>query len=44
MPWLRALQVLEVSGGKIAELSFFLALLDPERLFSEFELPLHLDI
>ena len=41
-PW--ALQVLEVSGGKIAELSFFLALLDPERLFSEFELPLHLDI
>jgi RNA polymerase sigma-70 factor, ECF subfamily len=40
-PW--ALQVLEVSGGKIAEMHFFLAFLDPERLFPQFGLPLHLD-
>ena len=40
-PW--ALQVLEISGGKIAGMSFFLAFLDPERLFPEFGLPLHLD-
>jgi RNA polymerase sigma-70 factor (ECF subfamily) len=40
-PW--ALQVLEISDGRIAEMSFFLAFLDPERLFSEFGLPLHLD-
>ncbi len=40
-PW--ALQILEISGGKIAGLSFFLAFLDPERLFAEFGLPLHLD-
>ena len=40
-PW--ALQVLEISRGKIARMSFFLALLDPERLFPEFGLPLHLD-
>jgi len=40
-PW--ALQVLEISGGKIAGMAFFLAHLDPERLFSEFGLPLHLD-
>ncbi len=40
-PW--ALQVLEISGGKIAGMSFFLALLDPERLFPQFGLPLHLD-
>ncbi|HEY5025962.1 MAG TPA: sigma-70 family RNA polymerase sigma factor [Acidimicrobiales bacterium] len=40
-PW--ALQVLEVSGGKIAGMSFFLAFLEPERLFPEFGLPLHLD-
>jgi len=40
-PW--AIQVLEISGGKIAEMSFFLAFLDPERLFPEFGLPLHLD-
>ncbi len=40
-PW--ALQVLEISGGRITEMSFFLAVLDPERLFSEFNLPLHLD-
>ncbi|MDE3087454.1 MAG: sigma-70 family RNA polymerase sigma factor [Acidobacteriota bacterium] len=41
MPW--AIQVLEISGGKIAGMSFFLALLDLERIFSFFGLPLHLD-
>ena len=41
MPW--AIQVLEISGGSIAEMSFFLSLLDPERLFPAFGLPLHLD-
>jgi RNA polymerase sigma-70 factor (ECF subfamily) len=41
VPW--AIQVLEVSGGKIAALSFFLDFLDPERLFPAFGLPLHLD-
>jgi len=40
-PW--ALQVLEISGGKIAEMSFFLHPLDPERLFPGFGLPLHLE-
>jgi RNA polymerase sigma-70 factor (ECF subfamily) len=40
-PW--ALQVLEISQGKITGMSFFLALLDPERLFPQFGLPLHLD-
>lgn len=40
-PW--ALQVLEISGGKIAEMAFFLSLLDVERLFPAFGLPLHLD-
>jgi len=40
-PW--AIQVLETSGGKIARMNFFLALLDPERLFPYFGLPLHLD-
>ena len=40
-PW--ALQVLEISGGKIAQMSFFLHPLDPERLFPAFGLPLHLD-
>ncbi len=40
-PW--AIQVLEISGGKIAEMAFFLAFLDPERLFPAFGLPLHLD-
>jgi RNA polymerase sigma-70 factor, ECF subfamily len=40
-PW--AMQVLEISGGKIAALSFFLDFLDPERLFPAFGLPLHLD-
>jgi RNA polymerase sigma-70 factor (ECF subfamily) len=37
-PW--ALQVLEVSGGRIAELTFFL---DTERVFPLFGLPLRLD-
>jgi RNA polymerase sigma-70 factor (ECF subfamily) len=40
-PW--ALQVLEISGGKVAGMNFFLAFLDPERLFPQFGLPLHLD-
>ena len=37
-PW--ALQVLEISGGRIAELTFFL---DTERLFPLFDLPDHLE-
>jgi len=37
-PW--ALQVLEISDGRIAELTFFL---DTERIFPLFGLPLHLD-
>jgi RNA polymerase sigma-70 factor (ECF subfamily) len=41
MPW--ALQVLEISDGKITGLNFFLVFLDPERLFGEFGLPPHLD-
>jgi RNA polymerase sigma-70 factor (ECF subfamily) len=40
-PW--AIQVLELSAGKIAGMSFFLTLLDQERLFPAFGLPLHLD-
>jgi RNA polymerase sigma-70 factor (ECF subfamily) len=40
-PW--AIQVLEISDGKIAAMSFFLALLDPQRLFPLFGLPLHLE-
>jgi RNA polymerase sigma-70 factor (ECF subfamily) len=40
-PW--AIQVVETSEGKIASLSFFLAFLEPERLFPAFGLPLHLD-
>jgi len=40
-PW--SLQVLEISRGKITGMSFFLAFLDPERLFPDFGLPLHLD-
>jgi RNA polymerase sigma-70 factor (ECF subfamily) len=39
-PW--ALQVLEISGGKITGMAWFLALLSPERLFPQFGLPLHL--
>jgi len=37
-PW--ALQVIEISGGRIAELAFFL---DTERIFPLFDLPQHLD-
>ena len=40
-PW--ALQVLEISEGKIAGMTFFLAFLDSERLFPQFGLPVHLD-
>jgi len=40
-PW--ALQVLEISGGRIVGMNFFLALLGAERLFAQFGLPLHLD-
>jgi RNA polymerase sigma-70 factor (ECF subfamily) len=40
-PW--ALQVLEISAGRITAMNFFLAALDPERLFLQFGLPLHLD-
>jgi RNA polymerase sigma-70 factor (ECF subfamily) len=40
-PW--AIQVIEVSGGRIAELTFFLHPLAPDRLFPAFGLPLHLD-
>jgi RNA polymerase sigma-70 factor, ECF subfamily len=40
-PW--AIQVLEISGGKITGMSFFLDLLDHERLFPAFGLPTHLD-
>jgi RNA polymerase sigma-70 factor, ECF subfamily len=40
-PW--ALQVLEISGGKITSMNFFLAFLDLERLFPQFGLPLHLE-
>jgi RNA polymerase sigma-70 factor (ECF subfamily) len=40
-PW--AIQVLEVTDGKIASMSFFLSLIDPKRLFPAFGLPNHLD-
>jgi RNA polymerase sigma-70 factor (ECF subfamily) len=40
-PW--ALQVLEISGGVITGMQFFLSFLDPDRLFPGFGLPLHLD-
>jgi RNA polymerase sigma-70 factor (ECF subfamily) len=40
-PW--ALQVLEISEGQITGMNFFLSLLEPERLFPTFGLPLHLD-
>ncbi len=40
-PW--AIQVLEISGGRIAGMSLFLDLLDHERLFPAFGLPTHLD-
>jgi RNA polymerase sigma-70 factor (ECF subfamily) len=40
-PW--AIQVLEISGGKVTGMNFFLDFLDPVRLFPSFGLPLHLD-
>jgi RNA polymerase sigma-70 factor, ECF subfamily len=40
-PW--AIQVLEISGGRIVAMNFFLAGLDDERLFPAFGLPPHLD-
>ena len=40
-PW--ALQILEISDGRIKAMSFFLDFLDPERLFPAFGLPRHLD-
>jgi len=40
-PW--AIQVLEVSAGKVTGMNFFLDFLDPDRLFPSFGLPLHLD-
>ncbi len=40
-PW--ALQVLEISRGRITSMHFFLAALGPERLFPQFGLPIHLD-
>ena len=39
-PW--AIQVLEISEGKIAQLSIFLDMLEPARLFSSFGFPPHL--
>ncbi len=41
-PW--ALQVLEITTGRIASMSFFLHPLDPDRLFPSFGLPLALDV
>jgi RNA polymerase sigma-70 factor (ECF subfamily) len=41
LPW--ALQVLEISGGHITAMTFFLSVMDPERLFPAFGLPLHLE-
>lgn len=41
-PW--ALQVLEITAGRIASMSFFLHPLDPDRLFPSFGLPLSLDV
>jgi RNA polymerase sigma-70 factor (ECF subfamily) len=41
-PW--ALQVLEISAGKITAMNLFLDFLEPERLFPAFGLPLHLDV
>jgi RNA polymerase sigma-70 factor (ECF subfamily) len=41
-PW--AIQVLEISDSRITGMHFFLAALDPQRLFAEFGLPLHLDV
>jgi RNA polymerase sigma-70 factor (ECF subfamily) len=40
-PW--AIQVLEISAGKVASMNFFLAFMEPQRLFAEFGFPPHLD-
>jgi RNA polymerase sigma-70 factor (ECF subfamily) len=40
-PW--AIQVLEVMGGRITGMNFFLSFLAPDRLFPAFGLPRHLD-
>jgi len=40
-PW--AIQVLEISSGKVTGMNFFLDFLDPARLFPSFGLPLHVD-
>jgi RNA polymerase sigma-70 factor, ECF subfamily len=40
-PW--AVQVLEISDGRVTSLNFFLALMGPERLFGQFGLPLTLE-
>ena len=40
-PW--AVQVLEISGGQIVEMAFFLDLMEPARLFPQYGLPAHLD-
>lgn len=40
-PW--GIQLIEISGGKIAELAIFPSALAPERLFPFFGLPAHLD-
>jgi RNA polymerase sigma-70 factor (ECF subfamily) len=41
MPW--ALQMLEIEGGKVVALNYFLSAMDPEGLFPGFGLPNHLD-
>jgi RNA polymerase sigma-70 factor (ECF subfamily) len=41
VPW--ALQVLEITEGKVMGMNLFLDVLDPVRLFPSFGLPLHLD-
>ncbi len=41
IPW--AIQVLEITGGKVKGMNLFLDFLDPVRLFPSFGLPLHLD-
>jgi RNA polymerase sigma-70 factor (ECF subfamily) len=40
-PW--ALQVLDIAAGRIVGMNFFLAFLDPERLFPAFGLPVRLE-
>lgn len=40
-PW--ALQVLEITEGRVTSMNFFLDMLDPVRLFPALGLPLHLD-